>query len=345
MKMLSVCLFVLSLAMPGLAQLNNCAHPYWAHSLRCQAFPGLVPQANLGSVPTAAQVKPFTRVFLNADPSVRCADGTRPIMYVDKAVGAGSNNWIFSMTGGGSVAGVDTNGDGIVDDAQNVVDTYADPGERDEMGTALKPPMKDLDGINDPNPLRNPTFSAYNRVRIEKCSYDRYMGRVAYESPAGFFNELSPAGAAVSFNLYQQGYLIMQEALEALQPGLPYTTWSVDAAGRVVASQETLPALTAAQKVLFVGHSGAAHGLFHNIDNLAALLATMPDFTGDVRALFDANFLPSNENEPWFDSATPGVNDAYSAVWSGQTAAAGNTFTYDGSLYWPSSLLHQQYTS
>ena len=342
MRQLSLCLIVACLAAPAFAQ-NNCGNPYWAKTLRCQAFPGAAPQANLGTIPAAGDIHAFTRVFLTANSGIRCADGTMPLIYVDKAVGATSNNWIISFTGGGSVAAADTNADGIADDAQLALDIYADPLERDEMGSALKPPMKELDGINTPDSILNPVFSNYNRVRIEKCSYDRYMGRVAYAAPGGYFTDIGPTGALVHFNLWQQGYPIILEALQALTPGLVYTTWSVDpVTGSVVSSQETLPPLTSAEKVLFVGHSGGAHGLMHNIDNLAAALAAIPGFTGDVRALFDANFLPSNNNEVGFDPLQVGT-DAYSGLWAGQTAATSNTFTYNGARYWPSSLQKAQY--
>ena len=142
MRRLSLCLIVACLATSAFAQLNNCADPYWANTLRCKAFPGAVavPQPNVGTSPSAGQIHAFTRVFLT-DPTIRCADGTIPILYVDKAVGAASNNWIISVVGGGSVAAADTNADGIADDAQIVIDTYGDPSERPEMGTATKPPM------------------------------------------------------------------------------------------------------------------------------------------------------------------------------------------------------------
>lgn len=331
MRLLMTLVVSLSLAVPALAQINNCASPYWQNSLRCKAFPGQVPQANFGSVPlAAADVKDFTRVFLNADPAVRCADGTRPIMYVDRAAGATpSNDWVISVTGGGSAA-----------NAQEIADTYADPTERDEMGTAFKPPMKNFDGINDPDVLRNPVFAGYNRIRVDKCSYDRFMGRAFY-SPV---TAIGPGGGVIIFDYWQQGYLILQEALDALAPGLTYTTWSLDAAGNVVSSQEALEPFANAGKVLFVGHSGGAHGLYHNIDNLAADVAVHAP-AADVRVLFDANFLPSNENEAWFDAATPGVNDAYSGVWAGESAIAGGALTFDGAAYWPVSPLTAQYTN
>ena len=345
MRLLMIALVSLSVAAPVFAQLNNCASPYWTNTLRCKAFPAQTPQANFGSVPlSATDVKPFTRVFLNTDPAIRCADGTRPVMYVDKAAGAVSNNWVISVTGGGSAGPADTNADGIYDSGQDLANEYAKLSERDEMGTAHKPPMKDFNGINDPDLLRNPVFAGYNRIRVDKCSFDRFMGRVAYTAPGGALTAVGPGGAAFTFDLWQQGYLIMFEALEALGPGLNYTTWSVDAAGNVVASQEALEPLANAEKVLFVGHSGGAHGLYHNIDNLAADFAVYAP-EADVRALFDANFIPSNENEAWFDTATPGVNDAYSGVWAGQSIVAGGTFTYDGAVYWPASGVAAQHDS
>ena len=45
------------------------------------------------------------------------------------------------------------------------------------MGSSTRDPAKDLEGIHDPDAVKNPVFSTYNRVRIEKCTFDRYMGR------------------------------------------------------------------------------------------------------------------------------------------------------------------------
>lgn len=335
MRALPILVAALCLAVPALAQVNDCTDPYWADTLRCKAFPGEVPQPNLADVPTSIQ--PFTRVFLDADPDIRCADGTTPVMYVDRALDATSNKWIFSVTGGGSDAPVDSDLDGDYDDAQAIVEAYLIGGERDGMGTATKPPMMVLNGVNAPYPLRNPVFANYNRVRVDKCSFDRFMGRAAY----GLVNATTPGGLAVEFELWQQGYLIVLEAFDKLATGLTYTTW-VEESGEIVEEEETLQPLSSAEQILIVGHSGGAHGLYHNIDNLAADLATIT--TADVRAVFDANFIPSNENEAWFDTTTPG-NDAYSGTWSGSSLVAGGTFTYDGPAYWPGSFLTAQYTA
>jgi hypothetical protein len=348
-----LCLANVTRAQPA----NDCTDPYWQDTLRCATFPQNPPQPNFDSSPTdVADMHDFTRVFLNSDFGVRCLDGTRPIMYVDTAVGGPSNKWIISMTGGGSCHARDSLGSGVVDDAQECLDIYANPQERDEMGTAFKPPMKTLTGINLPDPARNPVFSGYNRVRVEKCSYDRYNGRVAYEAVGGYFQEIYPRGAMVNFNMYQQGYRIMAEALQALQNSLTYTTWvpmgaggtACDVTTQVCQTQEALPPLADAERVLFVGHSGAAHGLFHNIDHLAASLALMPGFAGDVRVVFDANFIESIENEAAFATDASGNllnGDAYSNLWTGQSAGNGVAFSYDGATYYATDRLAEQYDS
>ena len=209
---------------------NDCLAPYWQDTLRCKAFPGQPPQPNFGTTPTnVVDVKDFTRVFLNNNPDVRCLDGTRPTLYVDKAVctnSAGCNGtplgepiesgkWIFTMPGGGSCNAHDNDGDGVFDNAQECLDTYANPAEQGEMSSASDPPMQDLEGIHRPDTVQNPVFASYNRVRVGKCSYDRYNGRVTYEAVGGYFlNHTTPSGASVNVNLYQQGYLIMEEALQ-----------------------------------------------------------------------------------------------------------------------------------
>ncbi len=344
----------LSLGVPNMMMAqpasNDCTDPYWQDTLRCQAFPTEPPQRNFGTSPTnIADIKAFTRVFLNNDFAVRCLDGTRPVIYVDKAVGGPSHKWIFSMQGGGSCNAQDSDGDGVFDNAQECLDTYANPGERNEMSTAYDPPMMTLKGIHRPDPVRNPVFADYNRVRVEKCSYDRYNGRIAYEAVGGYFlNHTKPGGASVDLNLYQQGYLIMEEALQTLESGLTYTTWADAGTGRVVEEQESLPPLADAEIVLFVGHSGGAHGLFHNIDHLAQSLADIPGFAGDVRAVFDANFVESIENEAAFatdSTGTPLGGDAYSNVWTGETEGNGIPFAYDGATYHTTNPQVEQYDS
>ena len=149
-RLTRACSLALSLVVPlhcssiAMAQpTNDCLAPYWQDTLRCKAFPGQPPQPNFGTTPTnVAEIKDFTRVFLNNNPDVRCLDGTRPTLYVDKAVGGPSNKWIFTMPGGGSCNAHDSDGDGVFDNAQECLDTYANPAERGEMSSASDPPMQ-----------------------------------------------------------------------------------------------------------------------------------------------------------------------------------------------------------
>jgi hypothetical protein len=315
------------------APVNDCADPYWANTLRCAVF--ATPHTTLGGPATVAEIKSFTRVFLK-DAAVRCADGTIPSLYVDPAV-VPSNKWLISMTGGGSCQPVDSDGDGLVDDAQACYDEYTLRGEAREMGTGDDPPMRELFGINSPDPVQNPVFSAYNRVRVEKCSYDRYNGRADWTGLTA---------SATTFDFFQHGSVIMETALATLRPGLTYSTWT-NSAGVVTRDPETLPPLEEAEVVLFAGHSGGAHGLLHNIDFLASALDAWAGFDGDVRALIDAHYVTSVENEAAFSSATcpPGApqGDAYDDIWSGCSLADGAENEYDGQAYYTASGYQVQY--
>lgn len=339
---------------------NSCSDPYWKETLRCVVAPNQLPQPNLDEVPQIPKTQPipsFTRVFLTGDPNVRCIDGTMPLIYVDKAIctvpaGCGngiergdpieSNRWVITVSGGDSCSG------------ERCGLFYAQPDERLFMSSSAKPAMKTMDGIHEPDPVRNPVFAAFNRVRVEKCTFDRYMGTSEEVAPGGAIHTTLPDGTTISYNAYHHGYLIMQEAIKALRNGLVYSTWRRASRGRpccgqprggdaLVKSLEELPPLADAELVLFIGHSNASHGLYHNIDNLAAELAAIPGFHGDVRALFDENFLPSVENEAAFASDAPANSDAYSNIWSGTTTGRSEPFTYDGEDYHATNLADLEY--
>ena len=324
---------------------NNCADPYWKHALRCQLSPSQPPQPETPpTAPPSNNIPKFTRVWLEANPQVRCVDGTKPLLYVDKAIctsaagcgtarygePAASNRWIFTVPGGGSCHG------------EYCAEFYADPAERGEMSSATKPEMKNMDGIHDPDPQRNPVFAGYNRVRIEKCSYDRYLGKVSAEAEGGAFHS-TRNGMRIDYNLYYHGALMWEEAFRLLEKGLEYSTWETQG-GQPVSVRETLPPLANAEVVLIVGHSGGNHGLFHNIDNLSAALGRIQGFRGDVRALFDANFLPSVENEAAFAATAPARSDAYNGITRGTSSSApSGAFSYDAKTYYETGVLRQQY--
>ena len=344
---------------------NSCTDPYWKDTLRCVFFPHEVPQPNLHTVPQVSgnqAVPAFTRVWLDENETVRCTDGTMPLIYVDKAVctnasGCGngvrrgdpieSNKWVITMSGGDSCF------------AERCGFWYTQGDERIFMGSTSKPAAKEMDGIHDPDPVRNPVFATYNRVRIEKCSFDRYLGNAAEEAPGGAIKSAAPDGTTVSYNAYHHGWRIIQEAVKALDHGLRYTTWrradegrtpgrrraccGPGGSGNLVREYEALPPLANAEQVLLIGHSNASHGLYHNVDNIADLLASIPGFHGDVRALFDENFLPSIENEVSFATGAPPGRDLYDGVWSGTTSGRGAAFSYDGETHHKTYYVDREY--
>lgn len=287
---------------------NSCVDPYWANTLRCLVFQPAVPQPTPPPPATVADLRAFTRVDL-IDPTIRCVDGTRPILYVDPAVGAPSNRWVITMTGGEHCAARDSNGDGSFDDGQACYDDYVEQNGA-LMGTALQPAMTNLTdaegntGIQSPDSVLNPVFARYHRLRIHKCSYDRYSGRASHLG----VNAQPQSGPAIQYDLYNHGQKIVLLALDNLrgqgagQPGLTYNTW-INQGGVVTPVQRTLPSIADAIQVVFVGHSAAGHGLFQNADRYAGHLRAMPGFSGDVRAIHDAHFMHAAENEAAFDPA------------------------------------------
>jgi Pectinacetylesterase len=328
-------ILALLVAMPLSAQRpNTCADPYWAGTLRCSAFPNQVPQPNRNDVPRTPQaVLSHTRVWVDEDPNLRCTDGTAPSFFVDKAVctnpaGCGpnvklgdpvdSNRWLFTFQGGDSC------------ESGRCITFYASE-ERPNMGSSGNAPMTEQIGIHRPDPVRNPVFAGYNRIKVDKCTFDRYIGRTTQQ----FQN----------VRLFHHGSLIVEAAFAKLANGLQYTTWQVsgtssrrrscctgESAGKVMQTTERLPPLASAETVLLIGHSNASHGLYHNADNLAAALAKLPGFRGDVRALFDANFQPAVENEAPFATTSTPNRDAYDGITAGTSSGSGNSFTYDAAV-------------
>jgi hypothetical protein len=328
------------------APANSCSDPYWQNTLRCQMLAVLNPMPMPPPQPvpnppaTVNQIRDFTRVDL-PDLDVRCVDGTRPILFIDKAVGAPSNRWIITMTGGEFCAAQDLDQNGSHESGQECLDDYiAQHGAL--MGSAGQPAMTALTdqfgniGIQSADPTRNPMFAGYHRVRVHKCGFDRHSGRATHP---GVSATLPMGGPTINYDLYNHGQKIVLAALEMLRgpndAGLSYPTW-VNVGGVVTTTTESLPSITAAEQVVLIGHSAAAHGLYQNADRYAAALRAMPGFSGDVRAVHDAQFQSAVENEAAFDPAQnpdPQVhNTLFDQRTSGTTLAAGayDSYRYHG---------------
>lgn len=147
---------------------NGCSDPYWSNTLRCKALTYLFPTPPLPApqpVPepptSVGDIKAYTRVDLD-DPSIRCLDGTRPIIYVDRAVGDPSNRWLISMTGGGACAARDADGNGSLEGGQDCLNGYL-TDQTQGSSTASADAMSSLtdvdgSGILSADPARNPVF-------------------------------------------------------------------------------------------------------------------------------------------------------------------------------------------
>ena len=141
---------------------NNCADSSNQGILRCALFPDAPPYLQPSGPSAPGDVKTFTRVFLLADEAVRCFDGTAPTLYVDPAVDAAgttivSSKWLFTLTGGGSCAPVDSDSDGMVDDLTACLHAFAT--QPNEMSSTASKPMQNFFGVHSADPLRNPAVA------------------------------------------------------------------------------------------------------------------------------------------------------------------------------------------
>lgn len=337
--------------LPGRAAWGCSSDPDWSETLRCKLFSNAPPQPP--SPPTdVADIKDFTRVDLDTswpNDRLRCIDGTVPHIYVDQAESGTSDNWLITMQGGGSCNG-----------GQACLNAYLDPREHGEMTSAHDPAMVNLEGIHRPGPN---DFADYHRIRVKKCGFDRHNGdatllgvEATVDSDVDgdgvqgeFLDSLPPPrprlreGEDLTFTLYHHGRRILDELLVVLRDGLTYQTWEDDGSGMVASVEVTLPPLRDAEKVLFVGHSGGAHGLMNAIDDLAATMSgwtrsdEVTDFGGDVRALFDAQLIPSVESEAAFNEYLDGdLYDHMTLCRAPCESGAPLHYTYDGMAYFSS---------
>ncbi len=333
--------------------------PLWQDTLRCQFYPTASqtpppPPAQ----PTIDNLGAFTRVDLpdvNASNELlRCVDGTRPIIYVAEAAGqVPSNDWLITFQGGGSCQ-----------NGQACLDAYTNASEESEMGSANQPAMKNMGGIY--RARKDNTFRNFNRVKIHKCGYDRYNGNAIAMNVAGTVDSdwnrnashgeiiNSPAskdfnpdvktvkeGNTYNFDLFHQGKKHVLHALDQLLNGLSYETWAKQK-GKVVSLKANLPPMHNARTILFAGHSGGASGLMHNIDSLSDYMTDWSQdhglaFNADVRALFDAQLLPSVESEAAFvGEQDKDLYDHQTNCDQGCEAGPPLRYTYNGEDYFSS---------
>ena len=237
---------------------------------------------------------------------VKSLDGTRAFYHVDPA--PDSNRWVIFFDGGGScgaMAGVNAAEACYEDDPTRPFRGYeAAAGDALEMTTshpAGNPPVvnrKTGTGILSPS-AANP-FSGWNRVWVNKSSFDRFMGNGT--------DNTQPYGGD-DLELYFHGRRIVKSLLKDLNRSN----------GVIVVGGETVPDLSSADSVLFAGESGGGGGLIHNAEYLKAEMAT-------VAHSAHVNFAPSSRMIAWLEAeaAFAGLGDLWDDVYSGATTVYKN---------------------
>ncbi len=233
-----------------------------------------------------AAIKPYTRVEL-PDPGIRCVDGTRPIIYVDKAVGPPSNRWLISTTGGDSCAAGDLDGlPGFENGNECLRDYVAQQGQFIAAGeqffgdsdtlSRLRQGLRILsvDRRAGPGNEKPPSRTV---VRADSIA----SGRATH-----LVTQPNNGGPTLTYDLYSHGQKIVLEALDTLlgpaQQGLSYTNSTASPSsntGRLDAAIQ----IADAEQVLLVGHSAAAHGLYQNADRIADHLRARRQFNEEQR--------------------------------------------------------------
>lgn len=219
-----------------------------------------------------------------------CVDQSDPVFFVHAAPAdsAHRNDWIVFIPGGGSVSAID-----------DVVETWfgedGRPKSYGEMSSRWAPPSIGGRGILNPDAADNP-FRDFNMIFIHKCSYDRYMGRRAGTIQMmlrdhhvdGYRDNGSWIGT--EFSAFDQIQVSFRghDIVDAVFDALADHTVSYDDGSGVT----TMPSLTSAETVLFIGHSGGGRGATMIIDDVAAHIRTWSD-SADVRLVVDGAFEPS----------------------------------------------------
>ena len=210
-----------------------------------------------------------TNVCAPAD-EVRCVDGTRSLIHVDKAVDAAgidieSDQWVFYVQGGGACT-----------DPQECWNTY--PFKLSEMSTERAPLWLGPGGILRSDP--SSAFSGYNRVRLYKCTYDWFAGNASYVG-----EPVNGGADVVNVALHGRRLWSGTFATLAAAPGITFE----DESCLEGVECNSLPPLSDATRILLVAWSAGARGLIHQVDALTAELAALAP-NADVRTVLDGRF-------------------------------------------------------
>jgi hypothetical protein len=248
---------------------------------------------------------------------VRSLDGTRAYYHVDPV--PGSKNWVFFFEGGqacGKMLGLNAAEACYAGGTDIPFDPYnANAGDAFEMttqhasGAFTVKERKTGKGILSTDAL-NP-YASYNRVWINKSSFDRFMGST---------NNTKAVGAD-DVELYFHGRHIIRSVVKDLDRANGVICVGGQE-GEEICSGEKVPDLSDAEVILFVGESGGAGGLIHN----AQWLKTRID---NVSPSIKVNFVASSRMLPWLEAEAffGGTGSIWDDVYSGATGVDSNPMT------------------
>ncbi|KAJ4803032.1 Pectin acetylesterase [Rhynchospora pubera] len=183
-----------------------------------------------------------------------CLDGSPPAYHLHKGFGAGANNWLLQVEGGGWC---------------NTVRSCRDRATTRRGSTRYMSRFKVFSGILIDDPLMNPDFYNWNRVKLRYCDGGSFAGDSEFQT--------------LNKTIYLRGQKIWTAIIDdLLNKGLNH-----------------------AAKVLLSGCSAGGLAVFHHCDQLAQLLPEAKS----VKCLSDAGFFVdltdisgSNTIRPFFGS-------------------------------------------
>ncbi len=100
-------------------------------------------------------------------PQALCSDGTKPIYYLKKGFGSGTNRWIIWLEGGGACGS---------DDPNNPLWCGLRKGLPLSTSNGFLATVNDLQGILSKSASFNPDFYSYNQIYVHYCSNDFWGG-------------------------------------------------------------------------------------------------------------------------------------------------------------------------
>lgn len=225
-------------------------------------------------------------------PDAVCQDGTRPMMFMEGALG-GSNSWLFFMGGeGGPCSGA------------GCWYYYRYAAESEVSNAAFENAMSSLHpdhlssrsrlgtGIMRGDATGPGSFADFNRVKFERCSDT--SSNTVQDVELYLDDAITRVGQS---KVYHRGLPIWRTLFRSLTTD----------AGRDLDGDGTpdLPTLADATTVVLAGSSDASVWIVHAADELAEELADIAGAAVDVRVVIDGYYEPSFDNEGRYAAGAP----------------------------------------